>query len=777
MSEEKKNDIFSKRTNQFGSLKKKQKENKEDVNSFKEKDFINEEEIFDDISNEDNSSDYDFCNEQISSGSLLDQFLEDSEDSSEDIIQVQDEELELNNNYEEETDNNSFDNVSEPIFEDISIGDDFEDATEEFQISIEDEELEDNSDNSMMGSILEELDSELNKQSLNLQNELVERFNEANETNESEDLDIPENHTSEPTENFNDFYTNEELTEQTKHKNNSNTKDLIIKIGVGIAAIIVIALIAVFISKIINKDLNSSGTNSNINESQSSEDISNNENNENTDNDINTDIIVDDIIGDISSSIIEEEIPDNSESITIEVPENDSFVKDFQGYIVDIKDDSIILSDLPYDKYLFLLDAFDEFRKKNPEEVNVKADEKNKKYHSELCECKDLPKDLSIITLKEATENEYTAETCALEVGYDALKDPKDFDYESYPELRGIVFTRIAITDDSNISLNKFTIGVESIATYFQDTESFLNELIELKPVKGTVDTSPDEGSESEDDKNNSNKTEKENDKESEKGVNVWGEEWNKIVGTINDRREDENKTNSPNKNDNQIQLGTPEKYESVSTTLEIGAASIVWFKINWKANSDVSNVPDAEDVTVELLTPNGSLINKDNIDKYGKLWVDEATGMVNIVIKNTIAGKYDIVFTKNVGTYLGDVTINAIPVTGFIELEAADAVYTNGKLEVIWNAVGVVDDNCLVEVYAVNGNKKVLLYSANSIDDGIHTVDMTSINVAKIAGNTYDIIIKVTDIDVTANKPYKISAKYLSDSVTIKNIEIPSFN
>ena len=65
-------------------------------------------------------------------------------------------------------------------------------------------------------------------------------------------------------------------------------------------------------------------------------------------------------------------------------------------------------------------------------------------------------------------------------------------------------------------------------------------------------------------------------------------------------------------------------------------------------------------------------------------------------------------------------------------------------------------------------------MYSANSIDDGIHTVDMASIDTTKIAGNTYDIVIRVTDIDVSANKPHSIVAQYLSDTVTIENVEIP---
>lgn len=745
MSEEKKNDIFSKRTNQFSSLKNKNKEQNIDTTSFEEKEFIEKENVIDDIVNEDISSNSE--EHSAPTGSLLDQFLEDT-DNQEDSLEIDNQEIE---DYTVDTSDFTEDDYNNDTsdFEDIDVGDEFEDASDELSISIEDDEPEDDSDDSMMTNMLDELDSELNKQSLQAQNNMLEEFEEEIEDSSDENSE---------TEEFNDYYTSSEINEK-KIKPGINTKDLLIKVGVGVVAVVVIILLAVFISKGINKGLNSSGTNNpQPPESQTNETPS-----------TNTNTIVDDIIGDMTSDTVDE-VPDNSsEDSVIETPEDDSFVKNYKGYIVDIKDDSVILSDLPYNKYLFLIEAFKEFTMKNPEEVKVRLDESTGKYHHEFCNCQNLPTELSVITLKTANENSYEAETCALTVGVDDLVDPKDFDYESYPELRGIVFTRIAITEDSNISLSNFTIGVQATATYFQDTESFLNELIELKPAKQSVDTSPDEGVDPE--------TGKPTDKPStgnNSGVNVWGEEWNNIVTNINDRREEENKDNTTDNNGNQIELGKTEKYESVSTSLEIGAASIVWFKISWKANADVSSVPDAEDVTVELLTPNGSLINSENIDKYGKLWVDEATGIVNIVLRNTQAGTYDIVFTKSVGTYLGDVTINAIPITGFIELAAADAVYTNGKLEVIWNAIGVVDDNCLVEVYAVNGKKKVLLYSANSLDDGIHTVDMASINVSKIAGNTYDIIIRVTDIDISANKPYTISAKYLSDSITIPNVEIP---
>ena len=168
-------------------------------------------------------------------------------------------------------------------------------------------------------------------------------------------------------------------------------------------------------------------------------------------------------------------------------------------------------------------------------------------------------------------------------------------------------------------------------------------------------------------------------------------------------------------------------------------------------------------------------MINDKNISKYGKKWVDR--GVINFVIKDTKAGTWKVLFTKDTGTYLGDIMVQAVPITGFLQINKADAKYSDGKLHVIWEAKGVQDDYCKVDIYARNGNKDVLIYAGNTIDDGIHTVDMVDIDTAKIAGNTYDIVIRITDIDATASKPQQIKATYITDEFIVKNVEIPKLN
>ena len=749
MSDKKNDDIFSNLDDlNFDDLKDSQKE------------FIEPESIMEDIENESLNENLD--NEGYvaeTKNSLLDQLTNDSDDNYEEEFDVYEDNYQTNyDGYEEAS-------VQQEEYEDfydnsISIEDDYEDE-DSFQGNDNSfkTDMQQERQSSIMDDMLSDLDEELGE-------------------NVSQYEEIPEYEEEVPSEEeFDGYYDNDTSVK----KGISFDNKLLIKIGIGIGALVVVVILALILTTVLNrgKENKPSLTPTPI---VTQPPVA-------TTTPKPDDSIVDDLLGDLDDNKPNKDDKENEgnddnkdgEDLEFDTPtispnepeEEGSVLKVIKGHVVDIKSDEIYIATLGADKYQILLDTFSKFISvEDPSTINVRVveNETDKFYHLEECTCEGLPTDvMNYLSLPDAESEGYVQASCAKYILIDPNKDPKDYDYSLYPELNGMIYTPMSILDgnlDSNI-----TIGTEVSITYIRDNDTLLNEVIEIKAVK-QVDNSKDEDDKDGEDSSSDVPVITED-------TNHWGEDWNAIVDIINDRRKKEQEALEAEKNDNlnqdiQLEIEEPAKFESVQTEIFIEEREFVWFQISWKKNANLTSVPSSDNVTVELLTPQNSLINEENIDKYGKLWIDETTGVVNIVLKNTVPGYYKVVFTKEAGTYLGDVSIKAIPITGFLQIKDASAVYSNGRLEVIWNVEGIYDDNVVVEVYAINGKKPVLLYSANSVDDGIHSIDMASINVSKIAGNTYDIVVRVTDIDITASAPYTITKYHLTDTITIENVEIP---
>ena len=555
-------------------------------------------------------------------------------------------------------------------------------------------------------------------------------------------------------EEFEGYYDKEELN---KIRNGKDKKELIVKVVVGIGVLVVITMLALGVRYFLNKNLKANkdkkpniGTEENITPTPKPSNTNKDEDKGPT--------IIDDVIGDkkddeINEPIIkDEEIVDNVDETDGLIDEEVSlFIQTYTGQILDINDDNVIVSyNLTYDKQKILDTDFTNYI--NSRFEKVWANEKEKVYHLS----NDEEDNLVEMTLSQALDKEYIlCNRCKENINIKNNPEIiRDYNYLNEENLINVQYNKF-IYEGANMIPNWVSIGSEVTITYIQNAESLLNEIIEISKVEKVVENNPD------------NKDGETVDEEI-LSTNLWGESFEKIVARINDRRE-----NSPDdeglKIEDTINLTLK---ENVSVDINIGKASIVWFQVAWKSNSVTKDIPGYEDVTVELVTSNGSLINDKNIDKYGKRWVDK--GVTNFVIRDTKAGLWKVLFTKDTGTYLGDVMVQAVPITGFLQINKADAKYTDGKLHVIWEAKGIADDFCRVQIFARNGDKDVLIYAGNTLDDGIHTVDMVEIDSTKIAGNTYDIVIRITDIDVTASKPQKIKASYVTDEFIVKNVEIP---
>ena len=600
-----------------------------------------------------------------------------------------------------------------------------------------------------------------------------------------EDLDIDDSK----------YYNDSEIAAK---RNKSSGKNTILKIIVGICALSIIAGLAFAARYVLNNkdDLFNNGTQ----ETQTGQ----------IDNDVikPTEAPVQEITETPSNEYnnssgldIENDIKDETNLNTDDNKEEvSSFIQTFTGYIVDINNADIYVSDkLTTDQIAKLEEDFNTFINGTDTIVYIKEVDENsenssesngiqvigassnenrqetdstsqeKLYHSSsTCEFTGNI-DMIPVKLSELSSDYKACDDCATDIE-PSSNNAMDYDYSTVPELASIIYKKFNVDAESIPSWA--TIGSQVTISYIQNEETYLNDVIEISRAKADNNNSS-EFTQLENEVSSSNSNETEDDYRLS-DTNIFGSEFEAIVATINDRKKNSNK-NTGNVLDDELSISSSGTRESVSSQISIGSCEYVWIQIVWKKNADTTSIPDVDDVTVELQTPSGSLVNDSNINSYGKKWINKR--VINYVLKNPKTGNWTVLFTKDVGTYLGDVTIQAAPMTGFLQIKKAAAKYTEGTLKCIWQATGVADDNCIVQIYARNGNNDILLYSGNTIDDDIRTVDMVDIDTAKIAGNIYDIVIKVTDIDVSASEPKKTTYKFITDEYVIENVEIPKKN
>lgn len=775
-SEMEQENAFLKRKSQFNNWKT---ENEEEVN---EDDSLNDEYPKEEINDDNHLEDKETNNDVVNQSDEIEFIFDTYENKGNDYNDKESSHVENESLYSKLIEGNSQNNNIDEVVDEVSIN-----KENETEPDVEVEESENNEEDfNIIDSLLSDADEIINEKEyidINLNEDEIDAIvpDSENEDIPYEDIDIEglEDEEFEDEENrdynsedeieeevnnnlvpnndeeeFDGYYDTEELN---KIRNSKDKKEIIVKVIVGIGVLVVITLLALGARYFLNKNLKANkdkkpniGTEENITPTPKPSNTNKDENKGPT--------IIDDVIGDkkddeMNEPIVEDEniidgVDETDEAIDDEVS---LFIQTYTGQILDINDDNVIVSyNLTYDKQNILDTGFTNYI--NSKFEKVWANEKEKVYHLS----NDKEDKLVEMTLSQALDKEYVlCEECRGSINIKNNPDIiKDYNYLNEENLTNVQYNKL-VYEDSTMIPSWVSIGSEVTITYIQDAESLLNEIIEISKVEKVVENNPD---------NKDGETVE----EEILSTNLWGESFEKIVARINDRRE-----NSPDdeglKIEDTIDLTLK---ENVSVDINIGRASIVWFQVAWKSNSVTKDIPGYEDVTVELVTSNGSLINDKNIDKYGKRWVDK--GVTNFVIRDTKAGLWKVLFTKDTGTYLGDVIVQAVPITGFLQINKADAKYTDGKLHVIWEAKGIADDFCRVQIFARNGDKDVLIYAGNTLDDGIHTVDMVEIDSTKIAGNIYDIVIRITDIDVTASKPQKIKASYVTDEFIVKNVEIP---
>lgn len=215
------------------------------------------------------------------------------------------------------------------------------------------------------------------------------------------------------------------------------------------------------------------------------------------------------------------------------------------------------------------------------------------------------------------------------------------------------------------------------------------------------------------------------------------------------------------------------EKIQTMELPMEVPGSGDIWFRFAWKKNDTTTVVPGVNDVIVELKSPSGSMITQENISKYGRFWIEG--NILNFAIKNAKAGTWQFLVTKTENQNLGDISANVLPLTGFISVDKAQIDYVGDDLYAIWSIGGVRDPNYSMTIKAKRADgTDVLVYSGNSMDDGIQLIDTIKLSTTKLPAGEYDFVIEVQDWDTkTVNGKQQVTSKSMSHKYTIEGVVI----
>lgn len=221
----------------------------------------------------------------------------------------------------------------------------------------------------------------------------------------------------------------------------------------------------------------------------------------------------------------------------------------------------------------------------------------------------------------------------------------------------------------------------------------------------------------------------------------------------------------------------TKTNLENNSLKFYSGITDPIWIRFAWRVTDIATSVPNIENVDLILETPSGIKITQQNIDTYGRMWIDG--NIVNYALKTPEIGEYKITTNKPKGTNLGEAEVFILGLSGFITIDKFGAnLIDRDNLELIWNIGGVPDDGIEIEVYLTNDRFSTMIYSGSSKTEILHTVDRRVVSIANLPKGKYNILVKVKDLDLKtqADSPdipentIKVSAETITDT---KNVGI----
>lgn len=173
-----------------------------------------------------------------------------------------------------------------------------------------------------------------------------------------------------------------------------------------------------------------------------------------------------------------------------------------------------------------------------------------------------------------------------------------------------------------------------------------------------------------------------------------------------------------------------------------------IWIRFAWRINEYTPSVPSVSQVGVSFVTPDGDVINSDNISDYGRMWVDG--NIINFALEKGVVGEWTLRADKNIGFYLGETQFMLMSLTGFITVDKFGINNLgNSQLDFIWNIGGVEDENYEIKIEVRGEKYSTTLYTASSKTKDLKLIDHVVLNAKSLPKGVYDVYVTVKDLDI----------------------------
>ena len=204
--------------------------------------------------------------------------------------------------------------------------------------------------------------------------------------------------------------------------------------------------------------------------------------------------------------------------------------------------------------------------------------------------------------------------------------------------------------------------------------------------------------------------------------------------------------------------------FESNSVKFYNSYENPIWIRFAWRINKYTTSVPSIQEVGVSLVSPKGNIISSETIGDYGRMWIDG--NIINFAISEPETGEWTLRADKDIGYYLGETNFMLMELTGFITVNKFGVQNLgDGLLDFVWSIGGVEDSNYEIEISLSSEKFSTKVFSATSKLQDLKLVDHTTFNAKSLPRGTYDIIVKVKDLDI-----------YTEDDSEVLGTEIPEY-
>ncbi len=202
--------------------------------------------------------------------------------------------------------------------------------------------------------------------------------------------------------------------------------------------------------------------------------------------------------------------------------------------------------------------------------------------------------------------------------------------------------------------------------------------------------------------------------------------------------------------------LAVPEE-ETKTVDITIDSSGTYVFTMRWEEN----------DGDFALISPEGVVINKDNVEDYGTYKKNPQQFRAQYIINNVSAGDWKVVISKATGTTLGNVSIDVTEIEAFLTVSNFEVTQDDEEnLQFSWSIINTESDVVHVKI---GYDYDTIGYDGVEIIDGYYDLEETvEIDPYNIHPDEYYFYIKVEDDQGI------IAYKY-SNSIEVYNNRAPN--